>query len=93
MPSAITSNLQHTIGSSGGNNLNINLPDNNAVLRLEVELRDKNRRRPNYRNKGFGGAADGRYRAASPVNGGAVHQPPNANNYFIPMEKVSKISI
>lgn len=79
--------MHHNIG---GNNLNINLPDNNAVLRLEVELRDKNaRRRPNYRNKGYVG--DGRNRAASP--GGAVHQtPPNPNNFFIPMEKVSFIS-
>lgn len=85
MPPAIATNLHHTIG---GNNLNINSPDNNAVLRLEVELRDKNaRRRPNNRNKGFAG--DGRKRAASPVSG-AVHQtPPNPNNFFIPMEKVS----
>lgn len=83
IPSAIATNLHH-----GSNNLNINLPDNNAVLRLEVELRDKNaRRRPNNRYKGFVG--DGRNRAASPV-GGAVHQtPPNLNNFFIPMEKVS----
>lgn len=85
MPPAIATNLHHTIG---GNNLNINLPDNNAVLRLEVELRDKNaRRRPNNRHKGFAG--DGRKRPASPVSG-AVHQtPPNPNNFFIPMEKVS----
>lgn len=83
MPPAIATNLHHTIG---GNNLNINLPDNNAVLRLEVELRDKNaRRRPNHRNRGFAG--DGRHRAG-PTNG-AVHQtPPNPNNFFIPMEKV-----
>lgn len=83
MPPAIATNLHHTIG---GNNLNINLPDNNTgVLRLEVELRDKNaRRRPNnHRHKGFAGN-----RAASPVNG-AVHQtPPNPNSFFIPMEKV-----
>lgn len=86
MPSAIATNLHHTI--SGGNNLNINLPDNNAVLRLEVELRDKNaRRRPNYRNKGYG-TGDGLNRAASPVCG-VVHQtPPNPNRFFIPMEKV-----
>lgn len=83
MPPAIATNLHHTIG---GNNLNINLPDNNAVLRLEVELRDKNaRRRPNHRHRGFTG--DGRNRAG-PANG-AVHQtPPNPNNFFIPMEKV-----
>lgn len=85
-PPVIATNMHHNIG---GKNLNINLPDNNAVLRLEVELRDKNaRRRPNYRNKGYGG--DGRNRAASP--GGAVHQtPPNPNDFFIPMEKVSFI--
>ncbi|XP_046866419.1 uncharacterized protein LOC6651798 isoform X2 [Drosophila willistoni] len=44
------------LASSGGghNNLNINLPENNnAILRLEVELRDKNV--PKYR-RGVGGA-------------------------------------
>lgn len=84
MPPAIETNLHHTIG---GNNLNINLPDNNAVLRLEVELRDKNaRRRPNNRNRGFAG--DARKRPGSPTSG-AVHQTqPNPNNFFIPMEKV-----
>lgn len=85
-PPAIASNLHHTIG---GNNLNINLPENNAVLRLEVELRDKNaRRRPNYRNKGHAGD---RIRGTSPASG-AVHQtPPNPNHFFIPMEKVRTI--
>lgn len=34
-------------GGGGNNNLNINLPENNAILRLEVELRDKNA--PKYR--------------------------------------------
>lgn len=88
-PVAIASNLHHTIG---GNNLNINLPDNNAVLRLEVELRDKHaRRRPNNRHKGFTG--DGRNRAASPVSGAAHQTPPNPNNFFIPMEKVRKLLI
>jgi len=38
----------------GNNNLNINLPENNnAILRLEVELRDKNV--PKYRRGGGGG--------------------------------------
>lgn len=86
MPPAIATNLHHTIG---GNNLNINLPENNAVLRLEVELRDKNaRRRPNYRNKGHAGD---RIRAASPANGAAHPTPPNPNHFFIPMEKVRSI--
>lgn len=96
--------------SGGTNNLNINLPDNNAVLRLEVELRDKNqRRRANnnqMRNKGFGGGGGGgggdRKRTTSSSTSGAVgvRQPPlssspmspssiNANNFFVPMEKVS----
>lgn len=85
-PPVIASNLHHTIG---GNNLNINLPENNAVLRLEVELRDKNaRRRPNHRNKGHAGD---RIRGTSPASG-AVHQtPPNPNHFFIPMEKVRTI--
>lgn len=61
------------------------------MLRLEVELRDKNaRRRPNYRQKGF---ATDRNRNVAPTNGGAHKQlkptAPNPNNYFIPMEKVS----
>lgn len=90
MPPAIATNLHHTIG--GSNNLNINLPDNNAVLRLEVELRDKNaRRRPNYRHKGFTG--DARNRTPSPTNGAVHLTPPNPNNFFIPMEKVSESSI
>ncbi|KAH8274000.1 hypothetical protein KR044_007668 [Drosophila immigrans] len=55
-------NGHHAIpGMSGGNNnLNINLPENNnAILRLEVELRDKNV--PKYRRgMGGGGPARGR---------------------------------
>ncbi|XP_060644867.1 uncharacterized protein LOC132783611 isoform X1 [Drosophila nasuta] len=44
----------------GNNNLNINLPENNnAILRLEVELRDKNV--PKYR-RGVGGGVPGRGR-------------------------------
>lgn len=87
LPPAIATNLQKF---GGTNNLNINLPDSNAVLRLEVELRDKNaRRRPNYRNKGLSGD---RNRAASST-AGAVRQSPqgNSNSYFIPMEKVSNV--
>lgn len=42
---------------AGNNNLNINLPENNnAILRLEVELRDKNV--PKYR-RGVGGPGRG----------------------------------
>lgn len=42
---------------AGNNNLNINLPENNnAILRLEVELRDKNV--PKYR-RGMGGPGRG----------------------------------
>eukprot|EP00099_Drosophila_melanogaster_P000991 NP_001036351.2 uncharacterized protein Dmel_CG34109 [Drosophila melanogaster] len=42
----------------GNNNLNINLPENNnAILRLEVELRDKNV--PKYRRGGGGGRGGG----------------------------------
>lgn len=88
LPPAIATNLQKF---GGPNNLNINLPDSNAVLRLEVELRDKNtRRRPNYRNKGLSGE---RNRAAASPTTGAVRQssPSNSNSYFIPMEKVSDI--
>lgn len=89
LPPAIASNLQkHPIG--GNKNLNINLPEHNAVLRLEVELRDKNaRRRPNYRQKGF--AAD-RNRNIDPTKAASKQLLPttsNSNNYFVPMEKVS----
>lgn len=88
--SAFSSNVQHInntgnsgdgggVGRSGnGNNLNINLPDNNAVLRLEVELRDKNiRRRHQFRNRGNGRMA------------GKHQVPTHSNNYFVPLEKVS----
>ncbi|XP_030562028.1 uncharacterized protein LOC115763550 [Drosophila novamexicana] len=52
---------------SGNNNLNINLPENNnAILRLEVELRDKNV--PKYRRGGVGGAG----RGAGPGRGAAA---------------------
>lgn len=84
---------------SSANNLNINLPDNNAVLRLEVELRDKNpRRRPNnqIRNKGFatagGGGSDRKRTAPATAGVVGVRQAPlstNGNNFFVPMEKVS----
>lgn len=86
MPPSIATNLQHTIDN---NNLNINLPENNAVLRLEVELRDKNaRRRPqNYHQKGFGAERNRQLDATNKTVLPA--QPPNPNNYFVPMEKVS----
>lgn len=89
---------------SGTNNLNINLPDNNAVLRLEVELRDKNpRRRANnnqMRNKGFGGGGDRKRTTSTTAGVVGVRQassPSSAlassNNFFVPMEKVSFILI
>lgn len=88
---------------SGTNNLNINLPDNNAVLRLEVELRDKNPRRRaannQMRNKGFGGGGGGGggnggdRKRTTPSTAGVVgvRQAPSSspNNFFVPMEKVS----
>lgn len=81
----IGSGTNNTGGRSGnGNNLNINLPDNNAILRLEVELRDKNiRRRHHFRNKGFLTDKTGRMAGKHQV-------PTHANNYFVPMEKVCK---
>lgn len=91
LPPAIASKFQkHPIGGND-NNLNINLPEHNAVLHLEVELRDKNaRRRPNYRPKGF---ATDRNRNIDPAVKAASKQilptTPNLNNYFVPMEKVS----
>lgn len=85
------------IGADGGNsnNLNINLPDNNAVLRLEVELRDKNvRRRPHQRRaKGYhldrSRAVAGMAASAAGAADGKYHAAANTNNYFVPMEKVS----
>lgn len=101
LPPAIAASLQRF----GGNNLNINLPDSNAVLRLEVELRDKNiRRRPNnLRGKGERNRTGAGTATASPPTspttatataGVAVRQsPPNPNSFFIPMEKVSRILV
>lgn len=108
LPPAIASHMQRFGGvvPSGTNNLNINLPDNNAVLRLEVELRDKNpRRRANnqMRNKGLGGGGGGGDRKrTTPTTAGVVgvRQAPSpssasssSNNFFVPMEKVSVILI
>lgn len=57
--------------ASGNNNLNINLPENNnAILRLEVELRDKNV--PKYRRGGGVGGMAGAGRGASPGRGAAA---------------------
>ncbi|XP_023159365.1 uncharacterized protein LOC105664977 [Ceratitis capitata] len=60
----------------GNNNLNINLPEsNNAILRLEVELRDKHA--PKYKRgmgRGVGGVGAGRgqFGGAGGVGGGVV---------------------
>lgn len=87
----------------GNNNLNINLPENNnAILRLEVELRDKNA--PKYRRAAGVGVPAG---AARGGRGGfkrgahnrpaaaAVNERSNANttmdlkgNTIVPLEKV-----
>lgn len=81
-------------GVVGNNNLNINLPENNnAILRLEVELRDKNA--PKYRRavgvgvpagaarggRGGGAALRGaaHNRPAVPAAGGAVNAGSNVN--------------
>lgn len=94
LPPVIASKLQKNpiAGNDNNNNLNINLPEHNAVLRLEVELRDKNaRRRPNYHQKGF---ATDRNRNMNPVKTASKQVLPttsNFNNYFVPMEKVSFI--
>ncbi|KAH8405194.1 hypothetical protein KR222_008327 [Zaprionus bogoriensis] len=54
---------------AGNNNLNINLPENNnAILRLEVELRDKNV--PKYR-RGMGGPGRGAVQGRGAVVGAA----------------------
>lgn len=96
LPTAHPTNVQYNVGggnenfnsnganttNTASNNLNINLPEHNAVLRLEVELRDKNTRRP--RNKAV--IAEQRGRGASSQ---AAHAQ-NLNNYFVPLEKVSK---
>lgn len=96
-PTSFTTNahMSNNNGAgSNGNNLNINLPDNNAILRLEVELRDKNvRRRPHQRQaKGYHldriRAVTGMTASAATVDG-KYHAVTNANNYFVPMEKVS----
>ncbi|XP_055382116.1 uncharacterized protein LOC129612499 [Condylostylus longicornis] len=90
------------VGSSAnsGNNLNITLPDNNtnALLRLEVELRDKNA--PKNR-KGYGRGGGGNKipittsnltnlsQSPSPYKkGGAELQQNKDINVMVPMEKV-----
>lgn len=92
----------------GNNNLNINLPENNnAILRLEVELRDKNA--PKYRRAaGLGvpsaAAAAGRGGATRPAGynradgkgiGGAVTNVMTdlKGNAIIPLEKVGKQNV
>lgn len=69
------------------------------MLRLEVELRDKNaRRRPNYRNKNVvgdriaafgGGGRPGGGGGAGAIGKQMPQNHPNPNNFFVPMEKVS----
>ncbi|XP_055907745.1 uncharacterized protein LOC129942726 [Eupeodes corollae] len=78
---------------TSGNNLNINLPDTNAVLRLEVELRDKNA--PKNRRGGRGGGRGGGGGVGRGGGGGGVGQNRgklNSNddkdNLMVPMEKV-----
>lgn len=89
LPPAIASKLQKQPIGGNNNNLNINLPEHNAVLRLEVELRDKNaRRRPNYRPKGFATDRNQNIDPAKAANKQILPTTPNLNNYFVPMEKV-----
>ncbi|KAL9929519.1 uncharacterized protein ACN427_011930 isoform 1-T6 [Glossina fuscipes fuscipes] len=58
-PAGKTSSTCGTPAARSGNNLNINLPENNkAILRLEVELRDKHA--PKYRRGGGIGRVGGR---------------------------------
>lgn len=77
-----------------GNNLNINLPDNNGILRLEVELRDKNAATKQRRGGGGrGGPGFGRVgRGGLPVTGigkGRLHNGQKDNiDLMLPMEKV-----
>lgn len=92
-PSASTLNeRQQQQQQLHGNNLNINVPENNAVLRLEVELRDKHQRH----DRGGGGAM-GR-RAGVPAagvkrNGGQHNRDDTSNSYMVPMEKVSALRL
>lgn len=93
-------------GNGGGNNnLNINLPENNnAILRLEVELRDKNVAK--YRRGGGGGPGIGRVGGAPKPNGAqgpalgpgqvlgapdttTLASPLDSRNLVVPLEKVS----
>lgn len=73
--------------ADNSNNLNINVAETNAVLRLEVELRDKNARRPRYkpdyhRNAGEAYAPPSRFNDMSAVHGQSL------SSYFVPLEKV-----
>lgn len=93
LPPAIATHLQKF---GGTNNLNINLPDSNAVLRLEVELRDKNARRHQPARKNSPGLPGERKLGKSTGTTGAIRQPPtpqNPNSFFFPMEKVSSSPI
>ncbi|XP_043068627.1 uncharacterized protein [Drosophila bipectinata] len=92
-------------GNGGGNNnLNINLPENNnAILRLEVELRDKNVAK--YRRGGGGGPGIGHVGGAPKRNGAqgpalgprqvqgapdttTLAGPLDSRNLVVPLEKV-----
>lgn len=69
-----------------GNNLNINVPENNAILRLEVELRDKHTAGHQRRGRGGGGVGA----AGVKRTGHQANNPKEDNvNYMVPMEKVS----
>lgn len=74
----------------GSNNLNINVPENNAVLRLEVELRDKHRRHERG-GVGIGGGRGGGAKRGGGTFGDAKRngqQKDEINNFMVPMEKV-----
>lgn len=73
-------NQQHQ--NNGNNNVNINLPDNNTILRLEVELRDKNTRNRHHPHQNHQGNKIKK-------SGQQLHDPRNDINYIAPMEKVS----
>lgn len=82
--------------SAGNNRTNqVNQTNSQAVLRLEVELRDKNaRRRQQNHNKGYVFNKNRAAAVGSPIAAGipmqlAPSHTKNFNNYFVPMETVS----
>lgn len=96
LPAAGGHKTASTCGTSAarsGNNLNINLPENNkAILRLEVELRDKHA--PKYRRGGGVGRIGGRGIVGGAGARNLPQQVLDTRDFaVVPLEKVNCIQL